>query len=227
MPATAQLGEFGAVIFDWDGVLVDSATNYYRAYELVLQEIGIATTPREIYLREGEPTPKLIAALCRERGIEMEQSGVQALVERRRRYDAALGPRRFFDGVWDLISRLRNSGLKIGVVTGSSRKSVHLALGPEQEKVLDALITADEVTLPKPDPQPFHLASEVLGLAPARCVVVENAPFGIQSARRAGCRVIGLCTTLPAEDLGDANWIVANHAELGLLLSGNSRVVSS
>jgi beta-phosphoglucomutase-like phosphatase (HAD superfamily) len=57
-PVTStQITDADAVIFDWDGVLVDSSRYYYRAYELVLQEVGITTTPREIYLREGQPTP--------------------------------------------------------------------------------------------------------------------------------------------------------------------------
>ena len=71
------LTDVGAAVFDWDGVLVDSSRNYYRAYGLVLEEIGITTTPREIYLREGQPTPQLIATLCAERGISLAEERSQ------------------------------------------------------------------------------------------------------------------------------------------------------
>src|SRR5262249_23081537 len=126
MTADLQIREFGAVIFDWDGVLVDSGKNYFRAYELALLEIGIQTTPREIYLREGEPTPQVIAALCADRGIAISPERIADLVIRRRAYDAAQGKREFFPGVWELVDRLRQANQKLGMVTGSSRKSVQL-----------------------------------------------------------------------------------------------------
>jgi beta-phosphoglucomutase len=208
-----------AVIFDWDGVLVDSTRNYYRAYELVLQELGIRTTPREIYLREGQPTPQLITSLCAERGIPITPTRVQELVQRRREHDVALGPRTFYPGVWDLLHGLRKSGRKLALVTGSSRQSVQRALAPEQERFFDAVVTADDVSRPKPHPEPFGRAAEIIGVPPERCIVVENAPFGVRSARAAGCRVVAICTTLGPEELADADWVVKDHQELEALLA--------
>lgn len=213
------LNDVAAVIFDWDGVLVDSGRNYYRAYELVLQEIGIITTPREIYLREGQPTPRLIATLCAERGILITDAKVKELVQRRRQYDVALGQRTFFPGIRDFLARLRNAGCKLGVVTGSSRRSVDLVLSPEQGRYFDAVVTADDVTQPKPDPQPFLIAAEIMGIEPSRCAVVENAPYGVRAARAAGFRVIAICTTLLPENLGEAESVVRDHRELELLFS--------
>jgi beta-phosphoglucomutase len=219
MVQAGALNDVAAVIFDWDGVLVDSSRNYYRAYELVLQEIGITTTPREIYTREGQPTPQLIATLCAARGIPITDAKVKELVQRRREYDIALGQRTFFPGILDFLARLRNSGCKLGMVTGSSRKSVELVLAPPQEQYFDAVITADDVTRPKPDPQPFLMAAEIMGVEPARCAVIENAPFGVRAARAAGCQVIAICTTLGAENLDEAHSIVRDHHELELLFS--------
>lgn len=216
---SCALNDVAAVIFDWDGVLVDSGRNYYRAYELVLQEIGIITTPREIYLREGQPTPRLIATLCAERGILITDAKVKELVQRRRQYDVALGQRTFFPGIWDFLARLRNAGCKLGVVTGSSRRSVDLVLSPEQGRYFDAVVTADDVTQPKPDPQPFLIAAEIMGIEPSRCAVVENAPYGVRAARAAGFRVIAICTTLLPENLGEAESVVRDHRELELLFS--------
>jgi len=217
------LNAVAAVIFDWDGVLVDSGRNYCRAYELVLDAIGITTTPREIYLREGQPTPQPISTLCAERGIAVTEAKVKELVRRRREYDIALGPRSFFPGIWDFLDRLRNSGCKLGVVTGSSRKSVDLVLTPEQERRFDAVVTADGVTRPKPAPQPFLRAAEIMGVAQSRCAVVENAPLGVRAARAAGCRVIAICTTLGPEDLCEADSILSDHQELELLFSARVR----
>ena len=218
------LKDVAAVIFDWDGVLVDSGRNYYRAYELVLQEIGITITPREIYLREGQPTPQLISTLCAERRIPITDAKVKELVQRRREHDIALGPRSFFPGIWDFLGRLRSSGCKLGMVTGSSGRSVELVLTPERERWFNAVVTADDVTQPKPDPQPFLRAAEVMGVEPSTCAVVENAPFGVRAARAAGCRVVAIRTTLGPEDLHEADFGVSDHRELELLFSARAGI---
>ena len=207
-----------AVLFDWDGVLVDSSRNYFRAYQLVLEEIGVVTTPREIYLREGQPTPQVIAAICAERGITITDAHLSALVQRRREYDRALGPRSFYPGMLLLLQRLCQSQRKRAMVTGSSRKSVEAVLAAEEAKYFDAIITADDVTRAKPDPEPFLKGAEMLGVEPSRCMVVENAPFGVLAGKAAGCRVIAICTTLEAQDLSGAEWVVRNHEQLQTLL---------
>ncbi len=222
-----ELAEVDAVIFDWDGVLVDSSRNYYRAYELVLGEVGISTTPREIYLREGQPTPQLIAALCAQHGIPVTEARIKELAQRRREYDVALGARCFFPGMWDLLNCLRKSGRKLALVTGSSRKSVQLVLVPEQEHFFDAVVTADDVRRPKPHPEPFRRAAEIMGVKPSGCVVIENAPFGVQAAKAAGCRVIAICTTLAAEDLCQADWIVKDHQELEALFAASGPLTTA
>jgi sugar-phosphatase len=112
------------------------------------------------------------------------------------------------------------------MVTGSSRKSVEAVLTAQQAQHFDAIITADDVSRPKPDPEPFLRAAEMVGVHPSRCIVVENAPFGVAAARAAGCRVIAICTTLGVEDLCGANWIVQNHDELQILLSSDEQLLS-
>ena len=68
--------EYRAVVFDWDGVLVDSGANYYRAYEMVLRDVGVATSPREIYLREGQPTPQVLSAILKQHGIAVSEATI-------------------------------------------------------------------------------------------------------------------------------------------------------
>jgi beta-phosphoglucomutase len=211
-----------ALVFDWDGVLVDSGPNYYRAYEMVLQDTGVTTTPREIYLREGQPTPQVLAAILSDRGITVDEDRLSELMERRREYDIALGKHKFFNGIWALVKRLRHAGYRTGMVTGSSRKSVEGVLTRDLEAAFDVVITADDVERGKPDPQSFVMAAATLGLSAAQCLVIENAPFGIQAARAAGCSVVGICTTLSSEDLTGADWIVRNHDELIALLAGKA-----
>jgi beta-phosphoglucomutase len=209
---------FQALLFDWDGVLIDSVFNYYRAYEMVFQDAGIVTSPREIYLREGQPTPQLLRAIFDLRGIAVDDARIKEMVERRREYDARLAGRKFFPGVPELLIQLRAAGVRVAMVTGSSRKSVERVLNAEQAQWFELMITADDVVHSKPDPEPFLKAASALNVDPSRCLVVENAPFGIEAGCSAGCRVVAICTTLPADDLRQADWVVQSHDDLDRLL---------
>jgi beta-phosphoglucomutase len=210
-----------AVIFDWDGVVVDSGQASVEAYQRIFREVGIELDQRAIRLREGQPTPELITSLLKQQGSSVTADELRSMVERRRSYDLESGKRRIFPSMFDLIHRLRGAGFQTAVVTGSSRPSLSRLLTPGLASDLDVLVCAGDVKRPKPDPEPFLLAASRLQISPAQCVVVENAPFGIQAALSAGCRVIGLCTTLSEEDLNGAHWIVRNHAELERLLSSS------
>ena len=230
LPATTEtssvaLGaqEFSVSLWDWDGVLVDSRRNFYGAYEKALREQSIITSPREIFLREGEPTPVLLRAIFDSRHISVDDDKIRELVIRRREYDFALGERRLFTAVPRILRRLRDAGQRTGLVTGSSRSSLDKLLQPEQARWFDVIVTADDVTHGKPHPEPFLRAMQALKADPKTCVVIENAPFGIQAARAAGCAVIAICSTLSKEDLSEADRVVQDHEELETLLFGDAR----
>lgn len=209
------------VLWDWEGVLVDSRYNFYHAYEMVLRDEGIVTNPREIYLREGEPTPRLLRAVFDRHNVPIDDARIKELVVRRREYDAGLAERRLFPSVPRLVQRLQQAGRRVGMATGSSRKSLERVLTEAQARWFDVIITADVVLRGKPDPEPFLLATHALKVEPEKCIVIENAPFGIEAARAAGCAVVAICTTLSKEDLDRADWIVNDHEELEVLLFGN------
>ena len=211
---------FTAVLWDWDGVLLDSGYNFYHAYERVLRDEGIVTSPREIYLREGEPTPRLLRAIFDLHHVAIDDARIRELVVRRREYDAGLAERKLFPSVPRLLHRLRGAGYRVGMVTGSSRKSLERVLIEAQARWFDVIIAADDVLHGKPDPEPFLTAARALKIECENCIVIENAPFGIEGARAAGCAVAAICTTLPPEDLVQANWIVKDHEELEVLLFG-------
>ncbi|MGZ4816662.1 MAG: HAD family hydrolase [Terriglobales bacterium] len=208
-----------ALAFDCDGVLLDSGRSYYLAYERVLRESGAHVSPREIYLEEGQPTPEVLRLMLKKHGIPASSAMIHAMVERRREYQEMIGGRKFFPVAVSLLRKLRASHYKLAMVTGSSRKSVELVLTSEIRTLLDDVITADDVERPKPNPQPFELAAGAMGVPPTQCLAIENAPYGIQSAKSARCPTIAICTTLRAEDLRSADWIVPNHAALEKLLA--------
>jgi beta-phosphoglucomutase len=209
---------FEAVIFDWDGVVADSAADYYRAYELTLAPRGIVTTAREVYLREGMTTEQVMTALYAARGLLLSEQQARDLARERREIYSRIARNQFFPGIWEMIGDLHQLGFKVALVTGSTRGTLKLALSADREGVFSAIVTGDSVVHPKPDPEPFLIASRDVQVAPDRCLVVENAPFGIESAHRAGCRVGAVCTTLEATDLQEADWVLPDHVALRRLL---------
>ena len=213
-----QRNAFRALLFDWDGVVVDSGADYFRAYELALGPEGLNISPREVFLHEGRRTAEVIAALFADRGIPLSEAKLQDLVVRRKACYERTARHLFFDRIWDFLRAIREAGYKLGLVTGSSRVTDVLPLTPEREQYFDAVVTADDIRNPKPDPEQYRVAIARLGVPPLNCLAVENAPCGIESAHRAGCRAIALCTTLQAQDLHEAEWVVAGHPELRALL---------
>ncbi len=213
---------FTATVFDWDGVVIDSAADYYRAYELTLQPRGVITTGREVYLLEGMTTEQVMTAVHASRGIAITEEQARELARIRREIYSEIARNQLFPGAGELIADLHTAGCKVGLVTGSTRATLDIGLSAELKRCFDAIVTGDIVTRPKPDPQPFTMALERMRVTPHECLVVENAPFGVQSGQRAGCRVVALCTTLEAEDLKGADWVIPGHPELRrVLLSGS------
>ena len=107
------------------------------------------------------------------------------------------------DGVLDVLHTLRSRGYKLAVCSSADRVKVLMnlsAIGAEQT-LFDPLVTGTDIKNPKPDPEIYQTGAASLGLAPAECIVVEDAPSGIRAAHAAGIQAIGLATSFPAEYL--------------------------
>ena len=115
--------------------------------------------------------------------------------------------------------------MKVALVTACALKNMQHCLNPEEQAHFDFIITGDEVPRAKPFPDPYLMAARQLGLRPEECVVVENAPLGIEAARNAGMRCVAIETTLGKEYLKSADHVLPNVAALLSLpiLSGDSK----
>jgi HAD superfamily hydrolase (TIGR01509 family) len=114
-------------------------------------------------------------------------------------------PPTFVPGMVPLLHDLRGRGVRLGLVTGSACRVVDESLAPSGVAALfDVLVTGDDVSHGKPDPEPYLIATARLGLPPEACLAIENAPLGIRSARAAGMACVALETTLPAAQLAEA-----------------------
>ncbi len=194
----------GGVLWDLDGTLIDSAGYHWLAWRDTLAAEGRAVGPEDFASAFGLRNDEILRNLY---GEGLAPEWIEQVSETKEQaYRRLLRERglRALPGAMAWLARLRESGFRQALASSAPRPNIDavlalLGLGD----FLDAVVSADDVGRGKPDPAIFLAAAERLGLAPARCVVVEDAPAGLEAARRAGMRAIGVLsshhTTLVAD----------------------------
>ncbi len=209
-----------AVIFDMDGVLVDSYQAHYRSWLEMARADGLHFTEAEFAATFGRTSREIIAHFWGEGRCSHEPTDEQ-IADMDERKKAAY--RRIIEtdfpampSVGELLQSLHEAGFKLAV--GSSGPPENVALAVEKldaADLFDAVVTGDDVLHGKPDPEVFALAAKRLGVRPARCVVIEDAPVGIAAAHAAGMLGIGLLSAgRTRADLAAADVIVTSLGEI-------------
>ncbi len=182
-----RLGELAAVLFDLDGTLVDSAAAVNRAWTRLSREYGIDLdeTLRVHAGRSAIDTLHLVAPW-----LDEATAARAAAAQLAWQYDD-LADVVANDGCADLLDLLASTELPWAVVTSGDRRLARARLGAANLSP-PLVITADDVAESKPDPEGYLLAAQRLRVAAQRCVVVEDAPAGVEAGRRAGMRVVGV-----------------------------------
>lgn len=207
-----------AVIFDFDGVLVNSEPLHFRAFEEVAAEEKIELTEHEYYSEligfdDKGAWKHLFAARGREldpktflRVMTRKSEAMRELISRRQ-YKALPGVEEFVRGLW------RNYPLAI--CSGALREEIETMLeGISLRDCFGVIVAAEDVTVGKPDPSGYLMAMKQVGdkahkeLKPSDCLVVEDAPKVVSSVRQAGFDVLAVTNTHGEDKLRDANWIV-------------------
>jgi HAD superfamily hydrolase (TIGR01509 family) len=177
-------GSFKAYLFDCDGTIVDSMPLHYVAWKRILGEWGCEFDEETFYSWGGMPVTEIIAALNVRDGLAMPVEEVQRRKEAL--YFEILPELKAVPEVLEHIE-LSHGHIPFAVVSGSTRESVTKSL--ETLGILDkfdTMVCAGEYERSKPDPQPFLIAAERLGVAPEDCLVFEDTEMGIQAATAAG-----------------------------------------
>jgi beta-phosphoglucomutase len=203
-----------AVLFDMDGVITDTMPYHMRAWRRVFKKAGVAVTRLEVYRREGQPGRLTIREIFKERGIAFSDDGADRMLEDKERIFKRIVRRRFVRGARSILKDLRRRGLRMALVTGTSRPETMRILPGPIVAMFDAIVTGSEVKHGKPHPEPYLLALKGLGIPASAAFVVENAPFGITSAKRAGLMCAALRTSLPQRYLKEADVVAASFKDL-------------
>jgi len=199
---------FDAVLFDNDGTLIDSRGPVVRSWLAWAADHGV---PAESLVGfHGVPSSSIVTAVA----PHLDPVAATADIDRRELAD--------LEGVVALpgaVEAVVAAGWRSAIVTSASRELLELRLGAAGFTPPEVMVTADDITRGKPDPQPYLMAAERLGADPARCLVVEDAPAGLRSGRAAGAATVGVVTTTAAEDLEPlADLVVADLSALAFRL---------
>lgn len=208
---------FTAILFDMDGVLIDSMGAHARAWRTACSLLGIEVVEREIYLREGEKEEISARDFIRLAGLMSTKARVRELIRRKNEEMARIRPPSLFPGAADVVGAFHAAGFAVGLVTGSPRAVLDLILPASIQSLFATSVCGDEILRGKPNPEPYLTAIMNLAAKPAQTVVVENAPFGIQSARTAGAHVVAVRSYLDDADLKGAHRMVNDIRDLPAL----------
>ena len=190
---------FEAVLFDMDGTLIDSTPAVIRAWTTWAQELGL--TAEELGRHHGVPSAGVVRAVL---PPERQQAAIARIDELEL---ADVADIVVLPGAAEALKALVDA--KNAIATSCTVPLARARIGAAGLQPPSTLVTADDVTHGKPDPEPFLVAAERLGVDPRRCLVVEDAPMGLKAAHAAGCFTLAVVTTTPREAL-DADAIVDN-----------------
>ena len=192
-----------AALFDLDGVLIDSETLYTRFWDNV-GKVHNLPSPTFAYDIKGTTLTDILNTHFSNPQVRKDVDRLLHEFENEIVYP-------IFPGALEFVDLLRSQGLKTVIVTSSDTKKMDFlfAQHPGFSSHFDAIVTACDVTRSKPDPEPYLKGAEKAGVHPEECIVFEDSFQGLESGRRAGCRVIGLSTTNPAEAIAPKADMVA------------------
>lgn len=194
-----------AVLFDMDGVLYDSMPNHAVSWNKSMARLGLDMKPEEAYLYEGMRGVETIKLLAkRQWGRDISDDEAARMYEEKSRAFNQCPHAPKMSGVEELMRKIKSSGLKIAVVTGSGQKSLLGKLEKDFPGLINdgMIVTSFDVKHGKPSPEPYLCGLEKLGIKPYEGIVVENAPLGVRAAVAARIFTIAVNTgPLPNSDL--------------------------
>ncbi|XVQ12293.1 HAD family hydrolase [Spirillospora sp. CA-255316] len=208
--------ELSGAVFDLDGTLIDTEPRNRVMWTWLFDEHGAAHDPALIASFAGRRGREVLAELLHLfPGRTVEELYQQAIS-----YEHGPGAPVVAQvpGAADLVRALHREGVPLGVATSGQRRYAEGLLAElGLRECFAAVVTADDVTTGKPDPEGFLAACAGLGVPPERAVGFEDAPAGVAAVKAAGMTCVGVTTTLPAEALAGADHVVANLKEVDVV----------
>jgi beta-phosphoglucomutase len=200
-----------AIVFDFDGVLANSEPMHLRAYQAVLAEIGITVERDEYYANYlGFDDIGALKAMGAAHGQNWNDRQIKALVERKTVVfdEMLMSADVLYPNATACVERLA-ARLPLGIASGALRHEIEAVLRSSGlDRHIRFIVASGDTPSSKPAPDPYALAAQLHGMAPSACVAIEDSRWGIESAKAAGLRCVGITHTYPARELGAADAII-------------------
>jgi HAD superfamily hydrolase (TIGR01509 family) len=196
------------VLFDMDGVLVDSEPFICKAAIMMFSELGIKALPEDFHPFTGMGENRYIGGVAEKRGVKVDIEQVKA-----RTYEIyesiVRGKLIPLPGALEFISKCRKKRLKLALATSADKVKMEVNLKEIglSRNAFHSVITGLDVENKKPSPDIYIKAAKSLGLEPQECLVVEDAMSGIKAGKSAGCRCLAVTSSFDASALHEADWI--------------------
>jgi beta-phosphoglucomutase len=209
-----------AVVFDLDGVLLESMHAHAAAWRSAFAEVGVEVTARFILENEGALDWELIRKTNGWEKLTNEADFIKTCDRQRAIYNQEYAEVvLLYPAAAALVERLKAAGLPLALATSSPRAVLTPVLWDWLSAHFDHVVTGDQVKRSKPDPEPYRTAVEAIGAAPETTAAIENAPAGIASAQGAGLTCLAVATTLSPTFLSQADRVFGDHDELAQWLT--------
>lgn len=205
-----------AVIFDLDGVIVDTAHYHFVAWQRLAKELGVSFTEKDNERLKGVSRMRSLEIILEIGGVTLSDEKKEELATKKNSwfvdYIEAIKPDEVFPGVPHMLQQLRKQNYKVALASSSKNAETVLRL-LQISDLFDVMVDGTMITHSKPDPEIFLLAAKKLNIQPQHCVVFEDAEAGVEAALAAGMKCVGVGSP---EQLCKANFIVAKTAEFDL-----------
>lgn len=204
-----------AVIWDLDGVIVDSSAQHRQSWQRLAAETDVTFTDEDFWASFGRSNAAIIPLHW---GAQLTPEQIDDLANRKEVYFRDILRKEGLNalpGALELMQEAKVAGLKQSLASSTPVENIKVVselLG--LDRWLDAFVSGDRLPRGKPAPDVFLLAAETLGVVPARSVVIEDAPAGVAAAKAAGMRCLAVTTSHPAEALAAADRIGASLANI-------------
>lgn len=202
------------VIFDMDGVLVDSEKFICKAACMMFEELGLKVKPADFVAFVGMGENRYLGGVAQKYGFALDIEKAK-----KRTYDIYLeiikGQLKPLPGVYEFIEKCRKAGKLLAIASSADKRKVegNIAEIGLKKEFFKAIVTAEDVVHKKPAPDIFLCAANKLGLNPKDCLVIEDAVSGVAAAKSAGAKCLALTTSFEKEQLKAADFFAPNLAE--------------
>ncbi len=184
-----------AVIFDLDGVIVDTAKYHYLAWKRLADQLGIPFDKATNELLKGVSRTASLEIVLREGGLTLSDSDKKEYAEQKnnwyKEYLEDLHRSEILPGILSLLGDLKDQNIKIALGS-ASKNSPQILEKLSLTRFFDVIVDGNSVSKAKPDPEVFLVAGKNLNVSPSNCIVIEDAQAGVEAALHAGMKVIGV-----------------------------------